>query len=806
MTHSFGDASGGSQHAELAHLLHEVENLRQENRRLERLLGLSGPRPLPDEQARRPLFGGAPGPVNASSPTSDKLLFFRYLFAGRDDVYALRWENDRTGRSGWMPAVEGGFRRGQQNRTYLPLTDEVIAAHLTGTIHAGLYPLMPDDRCQLLACDFDGSGALLDALAYTKAARAADIPTALEVSRSGTGAHVWAFFTGPVEATIARRIGAGLLREAIAMRGELDLSSYDRFFPSQDFLPRSGSIGNLIALPLQGSCRRHGTTVFLDLATLEPHADQFAYLSQIERITPRRAAALAEAMRPLVVGPSARDLFASHATKLHPQPPAVIHARLHAGISVERKGLPPALLGALKHAASLPNPEFSKREKLRLSTYQTPRFIRCYQEDLDFIHLPRGLRDIAERLISQAGSRLELSDHRPDPPRQEIVFNAQLSPAQEAALAAMAENELGVLVAPPGAGKTVIACALVARLGLPALVLVDRTALLDQWRGQIQDLLGVKPGQLGGGRRKRTGLVDLASLQTLARRDDIGELLDGYGLVIADECHHVPAPTVDRALRQVRARRWLGLTATPYRSDGLEQMILLQCGPVRHQVSLASAGHPVAVAERRVVLVHSTAFEYEGPGDPSQPGVLQDVYRKLITDSDRNSQILSDVQEALDRGRNCIVLTNRTAHVEFLTESLRAYGRTPVPLYGKLSAKERRNAVESLQSSPSGRPILTVATGSYVGEGFDCPALDTVFLVFPMKSKGQVVQYVGRILRAYPGKDCVEVHDYVDDLVPVLAYTHDKRRVAYDSLGFVPSTYPRTADLSVMAHTRHDRR
>jgi superfamily II DNA or RNA helicase len=595
--------------------------------------------------------------------------------------------------------------------------------------------------------------------------------------------------TSPVEATIARRIGAGLLREAIAMRGELDLSSYDRFFPSQDYLPRSGSIGNLIALPLQGSCRRHGTTVFLDLATLEPHPDQFGYLSQIERITPRRAIALAESMRPVVVGPSVRDLFASDATKLRPHPPPVIHARLDAGISVERIGIPPALLGALKHAASLANPEFFKREKLRLSTYQTPRFIRCYQEDLDFIHLPRGLRDVAERLISQAGSRLEFFDRRPDPPRQEFEFNAQLTPAQESALTAIAQNELGILVAPPGAGKTVIACSLIARLGLPALVLVDRTTLLDQWRTQIQELLGVKPGQLGGGRRKRTGRIDLASLQTLARRDDIGDLLDGYGLVIADECHHVPAPTVDRALRQVRARHWLGLTATPYRSDGLDQIILLQCGPVRHQVPLTSAGHPVAVAERRVVQVHSTAFDYEGAGDLSQPGVIQDIYRQLVTDADRNSQILSDVHEALDRGRNCIILTNRTAHVELLTELLRADGRTPVPLYGKLSAKERRDAVEFLQSSQSGVPIVTVATGSYVGEGFDCPALDTAFLVFPMKSKGQVVQYVGRILRPYPGKDSVEVHDYVDGLVPVLAYTHRKRRAAYDSLGFAPPTY-----------------
>ena len=771
--------------AEVPVLIRELERLRRENHRLERLLGLSGSHPLPDEQPRRPLFGGVPGAVDASSRQSDKVVFFRHLFAGRDDVHALRWENERTGRSGWMPAVEGGFQRGRQNRTYLPLTDEVITAHLTGTIHAGIYPLMSDDRCRLLACDFDGSGALLDALAYTKAARAADVPTALEISRSGTGVHVWMFFSDAVEATVARRIGAGLLREAIAMRGELDLSSYDRFFPSQDYLPKSGSIGNLIALPLQGQCRKRGTTVFLDLETLEPHIDQFGYLSQVERITPKRAATLAEALRPPVVGPFVRELRASDATKVHPQPPPVIHARLSAGLSVERIGLPPALLGSLKHASSLHNPEFYKREKLRLSTYQTPRFIRCYTEDLDFLHLPRGLRDVATKLVTEAGSRLELSDDRPDPQRQEIVFGGKLSASQEEALDAIAAHELGVLVAPPGAGKTVVACALIARLGLPTVIIVDRTALLDQWRSQVQSLLGVKTGQLGGGRRRRNGLVDLASIQTLARRDDVAELLDRYGLVIADECHHVPAPTIDKALRQVQARRWLGLTATPYRSDGLDHMILLQCGPVRHQIPMEKTGHDAPVPANRVVFAHSTAFEYQGSGDPSQPGVIQDIYRSLVADVDRNTMIVADIEDALDRGRNCIILTNRTSHVESLVQVLHDRGWEPISLYGKLGAKGRRVAVEALQSRQGNTPLLAVATGPYIGEGFDCPALDTVFLVFPMKSKGQVVQYVGRILRSYPGKDSVEVHDYVDDRVPVLAYTHGRRSVAYASLGFV---------------------
>lgn len=384
------------------------------------------------------------------------------------------------------------------------------------------------------------------------------------------------------------------------------MASYDRLFPAQDYLPASGSIGNLIALPLQGKCRKQGTTVFLDLATLEPHEDQFDYLSHLERLTSKEVAERAETMRPLTVGPGVRHLHASGATRMHPPAPAVIRSRLGSGLSLERAGLPPALLGSLKHAASLHNPEFYKRERRRLSTYGVPRFVRCYHEDLDWLHLPRGLRDVVEELVSRAGSRLEIADDRPEPPRHDFSFHAQLLPTQRIALDAIIDHELGVLEAPPGAGKTVIACALIEHTGMPTLILVDRTALLDQWRGQVEALLGVKAGQLGGGRRRRSGLIDLASLQTLARREDLADLLSGYGLVIADECHHLPAATLERAVRQLPIRRWLGLTATPYRSDGLDQMILMQCGPVRHRIRVETTSEPSGETTARRVLVTSS--------------------------------------------------------------------------------------------------------------------------------------------------------------------------------------------------------
>ena len=765
--------SGSDLQRRLDHVSRERDRLRAENERLRTLLALA-------QQTKTILDPSKPEPAlrTSSAPASadEKIALMRRLFHGRDDVYALRWESARTDKSGYAPATAEGWNR-HGPKTYLPLGDEVLERHLRGRESIGVYPLLADDTCWFLACDLDGATWQLDALALLEACDEYGVPAALERSRSGAGGHVWVFFADPVTAAAARRLGALLLRAAMTRRGELDLASYDRIFPNQDFLPAKG-FGNLIALPLQGRCRAAGTSVFLDPATLEPWPDQWAFLNSLKRLAPERLKRLLSEHEEIAVGTAA---LSPQRTLLRDERlPAEIRCTIGADLAIARADLPPSLLAELKHLASLHNPLFYERQRLRLSTHQTPRLIRCYDENLTHLHLPRGLHRQVKDAVTNAGSRLVTDDRRPTHMLLPLVFRGELTPLQANAALAMLAHDDGVLVAPPGTGKTVIACALIAERKLPTLVLAHSKPLLEQWRAQLTTLLDLPSkqiGQKGGGRRKLTGIVDLAMIQSLKAIDDLDAFFGGYGLIVIDECHHLPAFSFEAAVRHAPARHFLGLTATPYRRDGLQEIVTMQCGPIRHRI--ASSEGPAGEVSLELI-VRETRLAFADAAE--QP--IQEVFRLLVEDERRIALVCNDVLAALAEGRRCLVLSQWKQHCHALAERLQSRDISPLILEGGLGKRARAALLDQIEKTPTDEPLVVIATGQYLGEGFDCPQLDTLFLTFPISFKGRLVQYTGRLMRAHEGKATVRVYDYADIRVPVLRAMHARRLATYKTLGF----------------------
>lgn len=770
----------------------ELNTLRADNVRLRRLLQLS------EEQARAAandqatLTGASASSVTMGSSSTDKVGFFFDLFRCRTDVYALRWENRRDGRSGWMPAIKGYWRKGMNraDAPYLPLTPEVVDAHLRGEAHIGLYPLSDDDTCWWVAADFDKQAAMLDALAYMKAARSYGIPAALEVSQSGRGAHVWIFFAHAISAAVARSIATSLLGEAFRLRGSMQLSSYDRLFPSQDVHTGRG-VGNLIAAPMNGKRRRHGTTVFLDPATLEPYEDQWAYLSSIARLSTKDVTALARQLPAPQIGHHVRRLQLPTSSRIVPRPAAIVRAEFTSRLTLTANDLGPAMISAVKHAASIRNPEFDARQRARRSTWDTPRFLYSYDETADGdLVLPRGLHSLLNELVESADSTLHVDDKRLTGEHHEFTCSTPLRTSQTAALHQLLEKDTGVLVAPPGTGKTVIACAAIESRSTSAVVLVDRKALADQWRDRIGRHLGFKCGQIGGGRSKTTGILDIALLPTLARRNNVGEITAGYGFVIVDECHHVAASAFFGALSRISARYWLGLTATPERRDGLEDLIYHQLGSHHVSIEPPTTGQlPVdgsdLLAPHPVLHLHPTQFHYRGDADPTAPGGMAEIYRALVADQARLEQIVGDVLAAAETGANILVLTTWVEHLNAITDQLRAAGKPVTVLSGGMKARERRRIADQLANhTPDSDPLLIGGTSSFIGEGFDCPALDTLFLAARITFKNRLVQYIGRVTRPYPSKTTATVHDYHDELTPVIASSLKKRAPGYLKMGF----------------------
>lgn len=756
--------------------------------------------------------------ISQHSPVAAKIALFRSLFRGRDDVYLRRFENRQTGKSGYSPACANEWVTGVcdkrafrcqdcPQRRFLPVTDATIRQHLAGQDPAGrefvigIYPMLLDETCFFLAADFDQRSWQEDVGAVLESCRQMELPAVLERSRSGNGAHLWLFFEEAVPAVLARNLGAYLLTETMERRPEIGLASYDRFFPNQDTLPRGG-FGNLIALPLQKRPRERGHSVFVD-EQLTPHPDQWAFLSAVRKIArtdadrivrraDSRGQLLGVRMPPLDEedadrqqpwhAPPSRQRFASPIAGPLPER---LQLLLGNEIYVPKEALPASLRNRLLRLAAFQNPEFYRAQAMRLPTFGKPRIIACAEEHPLHITLPRGCLDDLLGLLSGLGIETLIRDDRNPGVPLAVSFHGTLRPAQQLAADALAAHDDGVLAATTAFGKTVVAAWLIARRGVSTLVLVHRQQLLEQWVERLSTFLELPVqaiGRIGGGHNKPNGILDVALIQSLVRHGVVDDRVGKYGHLVVDECHHLPASSFEQVARRAKGRYILGLSATVTRKDGHHPIVCMQCGPVRHRVNAKdeAAGRPFTHS----VWALPTGFRPPPPADPDLRVQFHDLYAALIADDRRNRLIVDDVTQAVRAGRSPLVLSERIAHLEELAARLSSAVRHLIVLRGGMGRKSLQQALGQLVAIPETEERVVLASGGYVGEGFDDARLDTLFLTLPVSWRGTIAQYAGRLHRLHDSKREVRIYDYVDLDAPLLARMFDRRCRGYESLGY----------------------
>ena len=769
--------------------------LQAENERLSCLLRSHGIDPV----ARLEHVPGVTQPSLASSPTTaEKVSLFRALFAGRHDLFAVRWESASTNRNGYSPACANEWRPGIcqkpqvkcaecAHRQFEPLADRAIYQHLTGERTIGTYPLRPDNTCPFLAVDFDSGAWQDDALAFVHTCNLHEVPSALEISRSGQGAHVWIFFSEPVAAQTARQLGAALISHTCARTRQLELNSYDRMFPSQDVMPKGG-FGNLIALPLQKSARQRQCSVFVD-EHWQPYPDQWAFLQGLARIDAQAVrtliASVSGGRHPLDVSFLDDQDEARPWQHQSPEPinsdeplPECIEMTMANQLYFRKSTLPQSLMNRLIRLAAFQNPAFYRAQALRLSVWDKPRIIGCAQNYPEYIALPRGCLEAVQTLSKDNNIQLRISDERFQGEPVAITFRGRLRAEQAAAVAALREHEVGVLSAPTGFGKTVTAAAMIAERGTNALVLVHRTELLRQWVEQLQALFGSDSelvGSLGQGRARLTGTIDVATVQSLARHGEVNTIVQKYGHVLIDECHHVAAVSFEAILSKVQARYVLGLTATPYRRDGHQPIIFMQCGPIRYKAKETNFS-----PEQLEVL----PYRIDTPLDQGSEVGIQDLFRHIAQDAERIVLTAKLAGQSFESRRKILVLTERADHLEAIENALHEQRYPVLSLHGRMPKKQRQAALETLKAMPEDAPRIVLATGRLVGEGFDHAPLDTLILAMPVSWKGTLKQYVGRLHRLQAGKTNLKIIDLVDAGHPALLRMWHRRQTGYRAMGY----------------------
>ncbi len=767
--------------------------------------------------------------------TEDAARHFFARFWGREDVYAKRSVNKKSGKAGYFPQCDNFWRYGVcpkanrekiqcskcENQRYSKLGIAQIIGHLKGEKEdasdvIGVYPLLPDDTCRFIVFDFDNhaKGAEEKDFANTDdewkeevdavrtICKGQGIDALVERSRSGRGAHLWIFFTEKISAYLARKFGFALLDKGAETVNMKSFRYYDRMLPAQNYVP-NGGIGNLIALPLQGQALREGNSAFID-ENWNAYPDQWKALMQTRRLSKEK---LEECIKNWLPENSFGPDMENEETRIKPweyqqkfhqeDVQGSMNIVLSNLIYVDTKNLKYRLQNRVRRLAAFSNPVYYKNQRIGYSNYQKSRTIYMGQDEHGYIGIPRGLYDELIQRCEEAEIKYHIEDKRTMGRMIDVTFQGELRESQVPAVEKMLAYDTGILSAATAFGKTVVCSKLIAERKVNTLILLESSALIEQWMDALQDFLDIKEelpeyqtpsgrtrkrksviGKIHGAHDSSTGIIDIAMVGSLCKKGEFHPRLQEYGMVIMDECHHAASATVEKILREIKAKYVYGVTATPMRSDGLEKIGYMLLGDIRYRYTAKDRAREQGI--EHLVYPRFTRVAYPR----SQEMHINDAYMLIKDNEVRNEQIVADVKKCIDNGRTPVVLTRYKEHANLLSEKLKTYADRLFLLSGDKSKKELQEIRGQMEEVSYDETMILVAIGQMVGEGFDYPRLDTLIMATPVSWKGIVEQYAGRLNRDYVGKKDVVIYDYVDSHIDKFDKMYGKRLKAYKQIGY----------------------